>query len=250
MPRIMTMRGMRALDRSIALPRETQAAARTIQAVGAKRPQIVEAAAKGSGPFTDVLSEAFADAMSAMAIKRDPYVSMMSILRYLTDDSGTTTPTTANFFNAQAAGAAASGVAGVWHNLLDDRQPLKPCLVHTIGISMHVQDDEPFLSLAVAHSARVTLQRNKEDLFEFPLMHALVGAYCIDAAGTAAPIIDLEPLAGGGLEIEGHGAPFLMDEAIGLKLDFPIGGALAALGTSETGGLYLVARVDGEVMDV
>lgn len=247
-PRIMTLRGMRALDRTVALPRETQAAARTIQAVGAKQDAIAAAAPKGPAAFADVLSEAFADAMQSMAIKRDPYVSMMGLMWWVTSTSGCNL-NSANFFDQQAAGAADTGNAGVWHNLLDDRQPLKPCLCHTIGISAHLRVVGPaFREIEILHNIRVTLQRNKEDLFEFPLSHALIGLTINDSESLALCQFDIEPVSGGGIEIEGHGAPFLMDEAIGLKVDFPVGAAMEA---STTGGVFtLSARVDGEVMEV
>jgi len=243
----MTMRGLRALDRTIALPRETQAAARTAQAVGAKLEKLTPSIP--SGVRADVLTEGFADAMQAMAIKRDPYVSMYGQMYWLSTVAGTVL-LGANFFNGAAAGAADSGVAGVWHNLLDDRQPLKPCLIRSIGLTAHLRGAGPeHRDLETLHAARITLQRNKEDVFEFPLMHALMGVTVIDSEDTTRPYLDVEPLSGGGLEIEGHGAPFLMDEAMGLRLDFPaLPGAMAV---STSGGLLLLtARVDGEVMDV
>jgi hypothetical protein len=248
-PRIMTLRGLRTLDRTVALPRETQAAAKTIQAVGSKLEKL-PAGSPSLAPavISDVLSEGFADAMASMAIKRDPHVSMMGIMYWLSATSGCNL-NSANFFDHQAAGAADSGNAGVWHNLLDDRQPLKPCLAHSIGISAHLRCVGPsYREVEIIHAIRVTLQRNKEDLFEFPLSHALVGLTLNDSEGLELPQFDIEPLSGGGIEIEGHGAPFLMDEAIGLKVDFPAG---AALEVSTTGGLFmLTARVDGEVMEV
>ncbi|GAF83594.1 unnamed protein product, partial [marine sediment metagenome] len=64
------------------------------------------------------------------------------------------------------------------------------------------------------------------------------------------PIIDFSPIASGGLELEGHGAPFLMNEAIGLKVDFPAGGSFMDQETGVEGMVALIARVDGEVMEV
>jgi len=248
MSRIMTLKGLRTMAPITSLPRETKAAALTMQEAQKMSDRLVRAGTPEQ--VEDVLSEAFAQSVMQMGIKRDPHCSMWSYAYYLIDSVQATTPQSFDFFFSQTVGTAANGVPGVRHNLLDDRKPLKPVLIHNVGIFAVCFSDAEGLELVTLAPAEIKLQRDKDSIFEFPLISALLGYAHIDLAGAAFPTIDLEPLAVGGVELEGHGAPFLLDEAISLKVDFPMGGTFPQQTTVATGKVLLIARIDGEAMEV
>lgn len=248
-PRTMTRRGFRSMTPVQALPRETQAVAKATQNVAGKSEQLVKASSPGQ--VQAVLEEAFAETMMDMALRRDPHVSYWAVLYWLLDDSGAVTPASADFFDPVAAGAAAAPVPGRWHNLLKENTPIKPSLIHNISIDVLIQSVTPgWLELSSIYAANLKLRRQKDDVFEFPLCAALASCGIFDSAATAPALLDIEPVTNGGLEIEGHGVPFLVTEAMGLEMEFNLGNpTFAAQAAGDTGMVMIVARMDGEVMD-
>jgi hypothetical protein len=248
--RTLTWRGFRAVSPQIALPRETQAAATVVQQLD----QAADKLAKTQTPeqVRDILSEGFAQAMLSLALKRDPHVSMWGRAQYVLDPNDPTTLQPAQLFGAVcAAGPAGSGVAGVANNLLSPRKPLKPFLAHNVELSVVMLGTRAQLAtlLGVSH---ISLQRGKESIFELPLLSALSGVVWVDHVTLAEvyqpPVIDVELSAAGGIELEGHGAPYALSDEIGLELvcDAPVPPG----GVSDTGNVVMIcARIDGETIE-
>lgn len=247
--RAMSLKGLRTLSPAVALPRETKAAAEAIQTVDTMRDKLVIATKPEQ--VTDVLSEAFAQTMLNMAIRRDPHVSMYGIGWIDLDDSAASVPAELDFFDTERApGAAGTGIWGIWNNLIQGHKPLKPVLVHNVGVSIYMRNWAHMNDLVNFHIANLKLRRGKDDIFEVPLIQAAMSMCLTDAANTEGPVIDLENLASGGIAIEGHGAPFLLNEDISLIVEWPTGGAqFAQQATGVEGCVLIVARVDGEVME-
>lgn len=251
MPRALTSRGLRSLSADVQLPREVRAASAMANRIKS-RGDILASELRPSG-IREIVDEEFASVLMDLSIRRDPHVSMHSRMYWLLSDGGVTVPDGADFFKDQAAGVATTGVAGVEHNLLDDRKPLKPCMIHNIGIGVFIASDSGYYPEldSIMTRAQVKLKRDKESIFEFPLSQACTNIILIDTGATPVnTTVDIEPLSSGGIEVEGHGAPFLLTDAISLELDFMVPGEfqdLAAVGG--IGSVVLTARVDGEVME-
>jgi len=248
-PRTLTTRGRRAFSNLTAMPREIGAVAHGLRVAESKTADLVKANTPEA--VASVLSDSYAEAVMDVAVRRDPYTAIRAFAIYDLHATINGALAAFDFMKAQAMGAAGSGVPGVSNNLLDDRQPFKPCLIHTIGIGLMLSSDAPhYDGVQALAGAYIEVKRDRDIIFDCPLMSCLTSLFLLDTTATTPQDTKarLNVLAGGGLELEGHGAPFEKADALSVWMRFfpgSLGGVAAAHGK-----LFASLLVDGEAMEV
>lgn len=248
-PRTLTTRGRRAFSNLTAMPREVGAVAHGLRVAESKTNDLVKASTPEA--VSSILSDSYAEAVMDVAVRKDPYTAIRSLAIYNLHASTDGTLQDFDFMKTATMGAEGSGQPGIYNNLLDDRQPFKPCLIHTIGVGLLLAADAPhYNGLQAFAGAWIEVLRDRSIIFDAPLLSCITSLILLDTTATTPKDVKarLNVLAGGGLELEGHGAPFEKADALSVWLHwFP--GSLAGVAAAH-GKLLASLLVDGEAMEV
>lgn len=242
MPRAVSIRGLRKISDLLNLPREIQSATRVAGGIMKRAGDLVKAGSVAAVEAT--IGEAWHEAVADMAFSKDPYVAMRSTAFASITIGTDLVLLDFDFFKEQ--GLVANTTAQVEHNLLDDREVLKPVLVHNIGIDIAYKGQPKDLKNFVL--ASLDISRDKETIFEVPLMSCVKSMLLMDIADTAGsiPHIAVGEQAAGGLEIEGHGIPMVKSDKITVEVKWPVG--TFTNHASVEGLIAMHLLMDGEVM--
>lgn len=243
MARSLNLRGFRRIADMVSMPREVQAATKLGGTLFKKSDDLVRAATPAA--VEAVIGEAWHETVADLAFSRDPYVALRSVASFPITAATDLVPASFDFFDEQSA---ATNVAAVSHNLLDDNHVLKPALIHNIGIDLFAMIKD--IDLATLFASTIDISRDKTTIFEVPLMSCVKSLVLADPAQTAGslPSMAIGEQASAGLEIEGHGIPMAQKDNISVDLKFPDSATFSAHAT-EAGMILFHLLMDGEVMD-
>ena len=242
MPRAINLRGFRKLSAMSTLPREVKAV--TAAATGLMRKADALKGASSTGAVETIIGEAWNESVADLAFERDPYVALRSVA-FATIVAGTDL-VLADFDFMKDQAATANLTALVQNNLLEDREVLKPVLIHNIGVAILFKGMPG--DLANFFMAGINILRDKDTIFEVPLMSCCTSMVVADPADTAGviPRTMVTEATSGGLEVEGHGIPITMEDKLSVRLEF-----LSNVFTNHAtidGKIAMALLIDGEVM--
>jgi len=242
---VMTMKGMRRAAPGISAEREVRAAAKVGEILGARRDQLKRATTDEQ--VDRVLSESVLQAISDMTVPLVPVSNHFAVASFALDPASATSIDEVDLLKGnETAGAAASGIPSVVHDLHRDNKIDRPMYLHTIGCIAQLE-----CPLFSRHSwitgMFLKFVTGDHTLIRIPLAQILTGIIQVDSAGAGETQIDLTRIGGGGYELEGPGLPLLKEDTdLSIFLYGP--GEFPKLTAAETGEAVLSFFFDGEPM--
>jgi hypothetical protein len=247
-PRSLTPRGLRKISGTVALPRETQAAGKVAADIMTRAPELARAQTVDS--VEAIIGRQWAESMSDLSIVSDPHTTIRSQAVYMSGAPAALLFGEANILTGAAGAVGPPVVPAVAHNMLRDGEPIRPMLLHSIGMTVGIAG-EIGGDLQMLASLCWELRRDKTIIAEGPLLSIMTGfVYSATAAGMVLleqPKVVLQQNGGGGYELEGHGSIFEKSHHIEFWIRNPLGFGLAAAAAAAkivTLNLFL----DGEVL--